>query len=101
MNKKRQGDNGKVGSTLEDRKVQDISRAQDRPRQGKVGSWLILEDRAGHAFVRLWRIKRLLALVMQVIAHIKACLIKSATFHLQLSQFLIDSCLCSQPVFIM
>ena len=68
MNKKRQGNNGKVGSTLEDRIVQDISIAQDRPRQDKVGSWLILEDRAGQAFVRLWRIKRLLALVKQVIA---------------------------------
>ena len=37
MNKKRQGNNGKVGSTLEDRTVQDISIAQDRPRQDKVG----------------------------------------------------------------
>ena len=37
MNKKRQGNNGKVGSTLEDRIVQDISIAQDRPRQDKVG----------------------------------------------------------------
>ena len=37
LNKKRQGNNGKVGSTLEDRIVQDISIAQDRPRQDKVG----------------------------------------------------------------